>query len=253
MDSPTQLRALALLVALATACKPDGGATTETTTGGSTEPATTGTTTDAATTELGTTTASPTSTADPTGAPDPTDTADPPGTSTTGDSGDDSTTTTTGAVDIDATAVCLAMFEADLLYYTYVCECVIEKGWKPDLESCLPEYFASYYRRDCICGVHGEHAESEAYLQCVADAAEVRGACSQTITCDDFVFDPCDGAYKDTVDVCERHEYYAVEQDILATCGDDFFECDAGMEIPISWKCNGSPECDNGKDELDCP
>ncbi|XP_063443845.1 low-density lipoprotein receptor-like isoform X2 [Mytilus trossulus] len=38
-----------------------------------------------------------------------------------------------------------------------------------------------------------------------------------------------------------------------AECDEDEFKCRRGECIPDVWKCDGEPDCRNGKDEKNCP
>ena len=36
------------------------------------------------------------------------------------------------------------------------------------------------------------------------------------------------------------------------SCGEDEFSCLKGRCIPLTWKCNGKPDCPTGEDEVAC-
>ncbi|XP_071130899.1 very low-density lipoprotein receptor-like [Mytilus edulis] len=39
----------------------------------------------------------------------------------------------------------------------------------------------------------------------------------------------------------------------VQVCDEDEFQCRRGECIPDVWKCDGEPDCRNGKDEKNCP
>lgn len=74
------------------------------------------------------------------------------------------------------------------------------------------------------------------YLECLLDATCVE---VQALTCD-------------PTSVMPSEQLVACYENCEATTGDPDFVCGDGDSIPSDWECDGTPDCADGTDEVDC-
>ncbi len=177
---------------------------------------------------------------------------------TTEDSADTGTTDPTGGeVESDPAlyASCKAALDNMLLAQTAECECDVMAGEFPDLATCLggdPDSRGDY----CPCEVYARHPESKASIDCLATGAAAYASCNEAAVCSDpDAFDACGGAFFMALFQCEQASE-ALQAELDASCGgvggEDGFTCGSGEQVPVRWRCDGEPDCDDGSDEQDC-
>lgn len=197
---------------------------------------TTLTTTDAGTTGVVPTTGDPTdsgTTASGTTGPEP----------TTGEVGDPAVYEQCKANNADTAK----LFEAQ-------CTCLVASGGFPDVASCVAEIGISPEEADCTCMVYARHPETKAVLDCLGPPVKTFLECYTKAGCEDVdAQELCVDAYVSVILECPANGEDVNNEVSFECLGETPFMCGSGEQVPESHKCDFSPDCRDGSDEVGCP
>ncbi len=224
---------MGLGICLLTACPGGGGGGTGTGTG------TEGTTDDLTTTT--TTTTDGTSTATPTGTTDSPTTTD----SATGTTAEP---TTTGGD--DALTDCQTWYGEGDKQVQKQCTCEVESGVYPDIRTCLADLIP--VDGDCECPIYAADPANASWLECLAAAEQAFTVCDAAVACDDVAGQEMCFELFFMYDCGLPSKASRGERDLQCFDATPFM-CGSGEQVPVSYSCDGEPDCMDMSDEAMCP
>ena len=178
-------------------------------------------------------------------------------TPTEGGTDDATTDGTTGAMsDPELKMLCDESFAAGQQIVEAQCQCSVELGSFPDVQTCLDESENEGVATDeCVCSVYSEFPQTKAGIECARPAQMTYLACINGVSCasDAEAFEACAEAYYTTVGACDMPEDGALAKVALQCEMLEPFNCGSGEVIPVTWKCDFDVNCTDLSDEAGCP
>ncbi|HEY8379425.1 MAG TPA: hypothetical protein VIK91_23195 [Nannocystis sp.] len=166
------------------------------------------------------------------------------GDSTTGDPTTGDSTTGGG----DAFTHCQDVHSALAEQAERQCQCDVEAGYYPDLDTCLAQTGA--FDGACECPLLAGDPGNADHLACLAPVAQAFAECFLAAACDDEAAkELCYKAFVDAYDGCGEPTKSSRGQVEIQCNGEPAFTCGGGEQILEYYVCDEEPDCPDMSDE----